>query len=529
MQENRIPASGAGAIGTRWTDAGWTVALAAVAAWTFRSLLLWDPRLEVRGGGEGVEGWFYATLGSAPGLILVLTAWLAWNRRDRWLAPQSGVSVRERMWALVFGIPSVALAAWGHYVGAPELLVPALSFALLAVGAGWNGRVGLGALWPVAAFALLAHPLPAAAVNWILYPLQDLTAAWASASLDLLGIAHFRSGDRIETSLSHFQVIETCAGLRSIEILVMGAALYVELFYRSRRQALLLLGLSAPLGLVLNHLRVMAIMLIPYSEVATFHTLQGMVVLFLGVFAIAGIDWIDARLRGERVARTRRPVRQPLERIEVRRIAVLMSALALLSALSAILPSWSPPPRPEPDPSVLAARLGEWTASPLKLDTVYLGSVRPSRWMNRRYVPDAGDADREAVEVMLLENDRLNRFHDLLSRKTEVIGTGWGVVERRPLPIGPAGTPGEELVERSSHESRLVLHWRVGFAPTWQEIVRSALVLDLGPWRRPGRALVVRLSTPFDGTPEDEERARERLGDLARLVREDLRARGLSI
>ncbi len=506
------------------------LALAGAAIAAYWPILVWNPLDEIRGFDSALEGWFYSTLGGAPGLVLALAAWLAWNRRNHWLRvdPDHPPSTAARAWAIPFALPALGLHLWSTYVGAPELLVPGASLAFLALGAGMNGLAGARAILPVAAFALLAHPLPVALVNAVVFPMQRLTAHWASANLDWFGISHVQIGDRLETTRAHFQVIETCAGLRSMQTLVMGSVLYVELFYRSRTQALWLIGLSPVVALLLNHLRVLTILFNPYSEIATLHALQGMVVLFFGIFAIAGLDRLHARWSGGSVRRSRRRAIAPGARIESAAVGTAALLLVALAAGVAAMPEWRTPRPLSPPPSALPGRLDDWRPRNLPLDDVFLGSARPSRWLHRRYVREEGS---EPVDVQILEDDRRHRFHDILSEKTAVIGTGWEIRRREAHRFGEGGyrRDVELLEQRSATGSALALHWRRGFDPTWLEIARSALVLDRGPWRRRGRSFAIRVATPYDDTPEGREKALARLEEVASLVQRALWERNLKL
>jgi len=143
-----------------------------------------------------------------------------------------------------------------------------------------------------AGFLILSIPPPAVLINQVIYPLQLPTATSTLWILDQWGFAVSQQSDLILTPTKLFQVIESCSGLRSMETLTMSALLYGELFYRHRAQVVILF-LSVPaISFVANQVRVLSIILNPFSEIASVHTAQGIVVLVGGVLALALLDRI---------------------------------------------------------------------------------------------------------------------------------------------------------------------------------------------------------------------------------------------
>ena len=78
--------------------------------------------------------------------------------------------------------------------------------------------------------------------------------------------------------------------MRTIETIVMSSLLYHDLFYRSRLQSWLLFLLAPFVGIVANLLRVIGIVLNPYSKFAAIHTLQGLVMIVVAVMMLAALD-----------------------------------------------------------------------------------------------------------------------------------------------------------------------------------------------------------------------------------------------
>lgn len=501
----------------------WGLGAIALMSAGFWDILSWSPRDELSGSVEGMEGWFFSTDGGFPVLTLALAAWMTWRRREA-LARASAAGASPWM-ALPIAVPALALSAWSHYLGAPELLVPSLSLTLLTSGALLGGPAGAKALLFPALFALLAWPLPVALVNLVLHPLQMATAAIAETVLDWMAIASVRFGDRVRVGDTIFQVIETCAGLRAMLTMLMSAGVYAELFERPRSRTLLLLGLAPLIGFALNQLRVVTIILNPYGHFSTIHSLQGVAMIVLGVLVIASFDGIADRLRPEREG-TEGPGAAPssaLSRFDRRRFVMVAAWLAIFPVISLAMPSWNPPPRPRPPVASLPAHLGPWSIrGEMAPDRVFLGSARFPEFTYRRY-----ERNGREVAVFVAANDRINRFHSLVSPKITLPGTGWKTLREDPVFLGSDHDPATRMLLASEEGSVMSLHWSERIASAGEELLRSTLVLDRGPLRRPGRALVVRLHTPIPDTAEGRSAAEASLRDLAGYVSQWLEEKGI--
>lgn len=474
--------------------------------------LLWQPGQEVPGAvSDALEGWFFSTVGSAPALTLALGAWLVWNRRGTLLA--RAPTAADAALAGALGLAAAVLLLWSHAVGAPELGVPSLALGVLAGSLAVGGRgAGRAAVVP-ALFMLLAHPIPVAWVNALLYPMQIFTAAATSTILSALGVAHVHSGDLIETSTRHFRVIETCSGLRASVTLTMGALLYLELFHRSRRQAVAILASVLPLAQALNLVRVTSIVLIPQSSIDSIHTVQGMAMLFVGVFALAGIDALEARLAGTRRRRARHPRPGPPARGAARRLGWVAAGVATVGALSFAVPRFERPARSAPRLFTLPAELDGHRTDRLPLDREFLGALRPSDSLSRHY-----GRNGRGFDVLILADEHRDRFDSILSPKAGVIGSGWAVLESAPRRIDGIDWPVVESLQGRYEERALALQITTGVASGPEEWLRSALVLDRGPWRRSRPALSVLVSTPVPNAPDGRAAATARLHDFARTL-----------
>jgi exosortase/archaeosortase family protein len=279
----------------------------------------------------------------------------------------------------------------------------------------------------------------------------------------------------------------------------MSSLLFHDLFYRSKLQSWLLFLLSPLVGLLANLLRVVGIVLNPYSKFAAVHTAQGLVMIAAAVVLLAMLDGLLTRLipapapgRRLRIVST-----TPLAPGRAAGLAALFGALALASL---VLRPWPQPPIHETALSEFPLAFEGWQSEGLKLDREFYGSTTFSEWVNRRYAKDG-----QSVEVLLGSDRRLDPFESPVSLKSAVPGSGYRIEQREPITL-PSGRPAERLIVREA-DREVIYRWYVDVEPAPREIARALVSLDRGPFRRPGRALVVRIRTIADG--EADERLRQ--------------------
>ena len=457
---------------------------------------------------QATEGFLFEPSSSSPWLIYACSVWLIGARlpRLRILAGTKGGGILS----LALLLLAAALGTWAPYVGDPSLLVPSLSLALLAAAGLIGGLPGMRTMLLPAAFLLLAIPVPATVLNQIAYPAQIWTADVTTAALDLAGLQISSHADLIYYRGRVFQVIESCSGIRSVITMVMAAVLYQELFFRSRLQSLLLITLAPAVGVFINVVRVITIVLNPLAEIASVHTLQGLAMISAGVLVLAGID----RLLSLGLAPKRRPTPTPSGRTTtLLRWGTLASILVVFAGASLAIPPWEYDRVSMRSLSRMPVEILGASATNLRIEKSYLGSTGYSEWVHRRY-----GAENDGIYLLVLGNSRLDPRIDSLSVKTAIPGAGWKIEERRSI-VFDDGTEGEEFLVSSRRGRRLVHHWREGFEPTALEVGRALLNLDRSPLRRPGRSLILRLSTPVSRSEASRSGARERLESFGAEVR----------
>jgi len=466
------------------------VGILALAA--FRELLpfSWGSAPDVWPSVKGAERAFFLPSETSPGIVLIVFVFLV-ARWGRDLLAHLDAPVHPVAAAALFA-PALALVLWSHYTQAPALLLPSLGLMLLGIGYSLAGRVGVTLLLLPAAFLYFAWPAPRVLTNEVVLPLQLFIAKATSWLIGAVGIPVRSVGDQVYTQRAVFEVIETCSGMRALDTLPMAAVVYTQLFLTPWRRGLLLVLAAFPLAVFLNLVRVLTIILNPYSAVIGVHTFQGIAVIVLGVLLIAALDRLLTRF----LPGTSTPGPRLADTCTLRpgRWAAVVAILVGIAAGVTLIPRWQPQPRP-PHPLFirLPNQFGGWSAQILKHDARFEGALYSSESTYRRY--RRGNSE---VVVFAAEDERLHPFLTLISPKTAYPGAGWEIESSEDRHIDALGVDVTVLVMRSMSGRRLVYHWYQGRGPLWLETLRQALTLDRGPFRRSDSLLALRIETPME-------------------------------
>jgi EpsI family protein len=304
--------------------------------------------------------------------------------------------------------------------------------------------------------------------------------------------------------------------------LTFSAVIYAELFRRSHLQMWTLLLIAPLLGVFVNVVRVVTIVLNPYSEFSAIHTAQGIGMVIVGVLLLAGVDRLLAGLFGERAyTQPRRRAEKLPDRVGRSRfrLAAVIALLLSIGALPHLVARWRPALTIDPSIYRMPPRAGDWTSESAAVDKRFLGSVGFTERSARTY--ENGDA---RVDLFLGLNRRLEREGSMLSEKTMLPGAGWRITERGRVALAPDGREATyAIVEFRGHEE-YVVHWYEGMSSLPVETVRALFALDQSPMRRDGYALVVRASTRLTEGPTSRDDARARIEALLPHVRRQLEA-----
>jgi EpsI family protein len=489
--------------------AGAVACLSALVA--YRGFLHFDRFAGRPSGFDETTGFLFEPGASSPLLVGIVTVWLLARRAARIRAARGTPAAWAPGACLL--LAAAALCLWSHHAGAPILLVPSLSAALLGAGLLLGGWRACAALRFPALVLLLAAPIPTELLNQWMHPLQAATAGATARALELAGFPAVAYGDLVVKEGVPFRVIETCSGLRTAATLLLLALVHVELVRGGPLRSTLLLLATPPVAFAANLLRVLAIVLLP--EIAGSHVLQGLAVIVLGVLGLRGLDAALGLALPPRRAQLPSPATRAPGRAAPQ--VALAAALAALAGATLWIEPWQGEAPALAPLAGLPHRLGEWSAVDRELDALFLGSVVFSESLHRRYARGP-----ERVDLLVAADDRASERTSVLSTKVALPGPGWDVTERRRHRLS-ADREVERFRLRSLDGDALVYRWCVGCGSLLEEVLRSTLALDRSALRRPGRAVVVRVSTPLHPLPGAEAMAEARLAGFARVVDAALR------
>jgi EpsI family protein len=504
----------------------------------YRSLAFWnpDPHGQVR-----FQDWLFSSVDAIPQMYYALAALLVYRNRD---------SLRRAMEetgspALAFLPLSLgsALFVWGHYVAATDLLL--VSFLLVSMGVAllWLGT-GFAAAWSIPCVILaFAFPIPAALTNEIFYSLRLWTADQVTALLTLVRFPVYHEGNVIYGTDVVAQVIDSCSGLRAMEMLTLAAFLFVQWSPARRLRGWLLIAMAPFVAYGFNLLRVCFIIPDPTSDLSATHTVQGWLAFFGALAVLVLIDRLLGRLLPGRAggrftsppANDRpQPVTLAVAQASSRAGAwsvALAAMLATLLGVSLWMPEWSPPERELstgeliPGPShELPPVVGPWRmGKALPLDLDYIWTLRFPQYANRPY-----RLDGQTVNLFIGYGDRADRSRSLLSPKNALPGRGWEVESRSFARLDSWDTRVERVVARSGSRRILTYHWYEGVDSLAAETLRALFATDQSPFWRSERPRVIRIGTSMGVGASEEAAAESRLVAFAGMLAEALPDSGLA-
>lgn len=320
-----------------------------------------------------------------PLVFLLLLRESRTTGRARWLQP--GAKANTVLAVLLTG-GLLALSAAGLYAAALDWSHALVNFTLTAslalfIGAAvvalssetvklvpcnWSAIVAAG-LW------LLCSPIPPGTYTRLTLGLQLWVTENVLSSLHLLGIAAERHGNIIELVRGSVGVEEACSGVRSLLSCVFAGLFFSASLVRRPWARVLIIGLAAPLALVMNFVRSLTLTLLANHGVnisGTWHDATGFAVLGVTAIMLGGLALVLDR--DEKVSATPSPA-APLPPLPAMprsggrfQIATLTAGLALACALLTVftLNTRSSPRRGAPIPdlsAVLPAATPGWVVA----------------------------------------------------------------------------------------------------------------------------------------------------------------------
>lgn len=244
-------------------------------------------------------------------IILGVTAWLAWNRRDMLLAiPDEPAPVG---WVVLFVGLVLYVVGRSQAVDTLEVAahIPILASVLLLTKGQRGLRWGAFLLF----FMLFTVPLPGILVQAITTPLKIVVSHVAEALLHGVGYPVARSGVILYVGQYQLLVADACAGLNSMFTLEALGLLYMNLMnYTSIKRNVILAVLVIPIAFVANVIRVIVLVLVTFhfgdsAGQGFVHSFAGMVLFMVALLLMLATDSVIGRfVPGNDTQRTTRGV-----------------------------------------------------------------------------------------------------------------------------------------------------------------------------------------------------------------------------
>lgn len=449
-------------------------------------------------------------------LVLPISAWLAWRKRDlvARLAPAPALVV----------LPAVGVAgfAWliGALVSASALTHTALAAILVS---SFVAVIGLR-LARILAFPLLFLFFGVPVGEFLLPVLMQHTADFTVHALRLTGIPVYRENLFFVVPNGRWSVVEACSGLRYLVASLMVGSLYAYLNYVSLKRRLLFMLVALVVPIVANWIRAYATVMIGYLFGDDFvrgfvHIVYGWV--FFGVVVLL-MFWIGSRWREDLPAADAIAVpvaqggRGPWAGIVA--VAVVVALFPLANAQ--LRPSGDDAPVVLKAPAAAAG----WTAVPTA-PSAYRPAFQghrgelvqdyraPDGMVLRLYV--AYYAGQRNGEEMVMSGNRMD------GQERE----GWRRLRSRERQLG-FGPVVEATLKRDEEQVRSwSWYWIAGRTVTSPYVAKGLLALDRLGGRADDSAAVV-VMVPGDEAGETLAQAfvRDHLGAIETLL-QDARAR----
>jgi exosortase len=205
-------------------------------------------------------------------------------------------------------LPVVVGTAWYMlcWLGPPtlrhhNLQGAGVTLALFGIVLLFVGFRGMAILWfPLLYACAFGQLISDRLMNYVTYPLQDLTARGSYVVLNLLGLETDRTGNIltiwVDGEARPLNIAEACSGMRMLmAFLALGVAIAYTGFRRWWQRAALV-GLGIPTAIVVNVLRVttLAILSLIDADFAAgdFHTFIGLLWLVPALLMYLGLMWV---------------------------------------------------------------------------------------------------------------------------------------------------------------------------------------------------------------------------------------------
>lgn len=359
------------------------------------------------------ETWYFSRTFSHGFLILPMTFYLVWIRRDR----LSGLRPQPTYWGLAILLPLSGvwlLAAVGDVRVAQQFALVAMFDAMV-----WTllGTRVVRALWFPLAFLFFAVPFGESVIG----PLQDFTAHFAVAALGLTRVPAILENRTIWVPSGPWVVAEACSGIRYlISSLVLGL-IYASLVYRSRRRRAIFVVASLAVPIVANGLRAYGIILLAYLTdnrlaVGVDHIIYGWIfftAIQLLLFSV-GLKWRESATPAPHAAASGNGVPDAAPHLPRKLVGASVLVIALVS-LAPLAEAWLSRRASEaPGAPIAPVVKAPWHAVPAFAHT-WAPQLRPSSEVSQSYISGNTRVDLYLAVYSRGERAELVRGYNRLS------------------------------------------------------------------------------------------------------------------
>lgn len=228
----------------------WLTALVLAVATVALIALFWDSAA------AAVRTWSRSATFNHGFMIAPICAYLIWSRRGQIVENMSG--------PFLWGFPLLALACLAWLLGEIAGVLLVQQFALIAM---FQSLCLIVLGWRVArvlAFPLFYLYFAVPFGEFLVEPLQNITAIFVVRALQLTGLPVYLDGIYISIPTGNFEVAEACAGVRFLISTIALGALVANLFYRSVWRRLALIGFAIAIPIIANGIRAYGIVMIAH-------------------------------------------------------------------------------------------------------------------------------------------------------------------------------------------------------------------------------------------------------------------------
>lgn len=474
----------------------WLLAAALIGAVV--AALGWVFRADIA---SAVEVWYVYPSYSHCFLILPISLWLVWERRAEILAETPAPEIL----ALPLSLLPALLWLVGFYSTTNEIRqIAVVSFFEIAL----FGILGRQIYWRILFPALFLYFLVPTG-EYLIPPLQRITADFTDWGLTQFGVVHFREGTVFELANGRYSVAEACAGLRFLTATFTLGTLFCYFSYRRwwKSAAFLIACIVVPIAA--NGVRVLATIMV--ANFTNNRVAAGVDHIVYGWgFAVAimlVLLFLGSRFRDPETDAEPRLALANGSSVRSSVSVAIGAALVLAIALGPAIASHSSAPRRPPELATLPDLLQSqgWTVVPLA------GSWRPT--LAKPSAEFAGTLEKpgeESVDVVVDDYANAARDGSLIAMKNRFWDTEvWSQTAsgQAKANLGSTPTMFAEAVIASPLEKRLVwsCYWIDGRTTT--SPLKVKFLQLLAALSSHDEAAVIVFSTPLDSTP-DEARAR---------------------